>query len=174
MVVDLTIIGQSKLAINLAKQFEAANLPIQLLTRDHKAIEGKIVLFTLPYEDMISLIYPNQDYLVHKVIIDKSPSLQHGDQTGPANAMQSTALGLAERFPHLTIVKAVDTRWLDSPDKRMLLAGDNSSAKDRFGQLLTAAGWQVLDMGPLDKSPDLEAFARVQHLLSETKKQGNK
>lgn len=72
MVTELTIIGQSKLAINLANQFEAANLTIQLLTRDHKAIEGKIVLFTLPYEDMISLIYPNQDYLAHKVIIDMS------------------------------------------------------------------------------------------------------
>lgn len=50
----------------------------------------------------------------------------------------------------------------------MFLAGDNPSAKDRFGQILAAAGWQVLDLGSLDKSPDLEAFARVQHLLSET------
>lgn len=111
---------------------------------------------------MISLIYPNQDYLAHKVIIDMSPSLQHGDQTGPANALQSTALILTERFPHLTIIKAIDT-----PNKLMLLAGDNSSAKARFAQLLTAAGWQALDMGTLDKSPDLEAFARVQQKLLE-------
>lgn len=169
MLTALTIIGQSKLATGLAQEFQEANLPVQQLTRDHKTIEGKIVLFTLPYEDMISLIYPNQDYLAHKVIIDMSPSLQYDDQTGPANAMQSTALGLAERFPHLTIIKAVDTRWLDSSDKRMLLAGDNSSAKARFTQLLTAAGWQALDMGTLDKSPDLEAFARVKNSLSETK-----
>lgn len=162
---DLTIIGQSRLATELAKKFRENNLSVQLLTRDHKSIDGKIVLFTLPYEDMITLIYPNQDYLAHKIIIDMSPSLQHGNQTGPANAMQSTALGLAERFPHLTIIKAIDT-----PNKLMLLAGDNSSAKDKFGQVLTAAGWQSLNMGTLDKSPDLEAFARVKNTLSETKK----
>lgn len=159
---DLTIIGQSKLATELAKKFRENNLSVQLLTRDHNAIEGKIVLFTLPYEDMNSLIYPNQDYLAHKVIIDMSPSLQHGNQTGPANAMQSTALGLTERFLHLTIIKVVYT-----PNKRMLLAGDNSSAKDKFSQVLTAAGYQSLDMGFLNKSPDLEAFARVQQKLLE-------
>lgn len=40
-----------------------------------------------------------------------------------------------------------------------------------FGQLLKTAKLKTIDLGSLSKSPNLEAFARVQHFLLQTEEQ---
>lgn len=168
----VTIIGQGKMGKALTKRFEKAGISVQLLGREQDTIQGRFVLFAVPYEDMISLIYPNQDELSNKIIIDISNPLDYQTKTSLLAPDESVSLKLATLFPHLTIIKAFNTNFTSSrlkPAERplVLIAGNHQSSKQALAQLLDQAYCQVIDMGALTASRDLEAFARVQLALLE-------
>lgn len=170
MTADISIIGQGKMGQALARHFDKADVPVQVLGRGQETIQGKFVIFAVPYEDMVSLIYPNQDHFADKVIIDTSNPLDNQTKMSLLPPDQSASLKLAELFPHLTIIKAFNTNFAASrlPANKIplvLLAGNQATAKNLLTQLLQQAQFRVLDMGGLDRSRDLESFARVQLAL---------
>ncbi|MET3558117.1 putative dinucleotide-binding enzyme [Streptococcus rupicaprae] len=172
MTVDISIIGQGKMGQALARHFNKAGVSVQVLGREQERVQGRFVIFAVPYEDMVSLIYPNQDHFADKIIIDISNPLDYQVKISLLPPDQSASLKLAELFPHLTILKAFNTNFASSrlPASKtplVLLAGNQPSAKDQLTQLLQQAQFRVVDMGSLEHSRDLEAFARVQLALLE-------
>lgn len=157
----------------LAKHFEEASIPVQLLGRGHhQDVRGQFVVFAVPYEDMFHLIYHNQRDFANKIIIDISNPIEYRTKTSLLEPDQSTSLKLAEFFPELTIIKAFNTnfsssRVLFSERPLVLIAGNSPSATEQFAVLLEKVKFKVLDLGSLDHSRDLEAFARVQLALLE-------
>lgn len=175
MAVDLTIIGQGKMGQALANHFEKAGMSVQVLGREQETVQGTFVVFAVPYEDMVSLIYPHQDYLAHKIIIDISNPLDYQTKASLLAPDQSASLKLATLFPNLTFIKAFNTNFSSSripasSSPIVLMSGDHLAAKEAFGQLLEKANFQPLDVGQLDKSRDLEAYARIQLSLLEAEK----
>lgn len=172
MTAEISMIGQGQLGKALAKHFEKSGISVQVLGRGAEPVEGKFVIFAVPYEDMVSLIYPNQDHFANKIIIDISNPLDYQTKASLFPPGQSASLKLAELFPHLSIIKAFNTNLssnrLESADQALILmAGDHPLAKEKLALLLKRAGFTSLDLGGLERSPDLEAFARVQFALLE-------
>ncbi len=157
----------------LAHHFEKAGISVQILGRGKEDVKGRFVIFAIPYEDMISLLYPNQDYFANKIIIDISNPLDYQTRTSLLEPDQSASLKLAELFPDMPIIKAFNTNFSSSrvtaaEEPPVLLAGNHPSAKEQFIQLLGRTHFKVIDLGSLDYSRDLEAFARVQLALLES------
>lgn len=168
----MTIIGQGKMGKALAKRFEEAGISVQLLGREQEDVQGRFVIFAIPHEDIISLIYPNQDHFANKVIIDISNPLDYHNKESTLKPEQSMALNLAELFPHLTFLKAFNTNFSSSrvkPAKAplVLIAGNHKAAKEELVNLLQESQFTPIDVGSLVHSRDLEAFARVQLSLLE-------
>ncbi|WP_156019735.1 NADPH-dependent F420 reductase [Streptococcus ruminantium] len=172
MPATISIIGQGKMGQALARHFAKAGLSVQALGRGQEIVQGKFVIFAVPYEDMISLIYPNQDHFANKIIIDISNPLDYQTKTSLLGIDESASLKLSNLFPHLTIIKAFNTnftsrRLLSSERPLVLMAGNNQSSKNELAKLLEEAYFNTVDIGDLGRSRDLEAFARVQLALLE-------
>lgn len=173
MTTVFTIIGQGKMGKALAKRFEEADIPVQLLGREQAEIQGRFVIFAIPYEDIISLIYPNQDYFSNKIIIDISNPLDYQSKESKLKPEQSMTLRLAETFPHLTFLKAFNTNFSSSyinsaKNPLVLIAGNHRVAKEELIKVLKDSPFKPIDVGSLVHSRDLEAFARVQISLFES------
>ncbi|MGT2756776.1 NADPH-dependent F420 reductase [Streptococcus ovuberis] len=144
MTPTISIIGQGKMGKALAKRFNQADIPLQVLGRGQEVVQGKFVFFAVPYEDMISLIFPNQDHFANKIIIDISNPLDYQTKTSPLPPDQSASLKLAELFPNLTFIKAFNTNFSSSrvpagETPLVLMAGNHPSAKTSFAHLLEQA-----------------------------------
>ncbi|MFC3928998.1 NADPH-dependent F420 reductase [Streptococcus caprae] len=172
MTTAISIIGKGKMGQALARHFEQAGISVQILGREQEIVQGKFVIFAIPYEDMVSLIYPNQDHFTNKIIIDISNPLDYQTKASLFPPHQSASLKLAELFPNLTFIKAFNTTFTSSrviatESPLVMIAGDSSSAKEKLITLLNQSHFKTIDMGNLDRSRDLEAFARVQLSLLE-------
>lgn len=173
MTTAISIIGQGKMGQALARHFEQAGISVQILGREQEVVQGKFVVFAVPYEDMISLIYPNQEHFTDKIIIDISNPLDYKTKKSLLALDESVSLKLASQFPDLTFIKAFNTTFTSSrviatESPLVMIAGDSSSAKEKLITLLNQSHFKTIDIGNLDRSRDLEAFARVQLSLLES------
>lgn len=168
----LTIIGQGKMGTALAKRFLDSNVSVQLVGRTKEEIKGRFVLLAIPYEDVLRLLSSDQDELASKVIIDISNPMDYTTRQSTLLPHQSASLQLATLFPRLTFIKAFNTNFSSQRvpaaiSPLVLMAGDSEIAKKEWESLLRKAGFSCFDVGGLERSRDLEAFARVQLQLLE-------
>jgi 8-hydroxy-5-deazaflavin:NADPH oxidoreductase len=92
--------------------------------------------------------------------------------TVPADS--SATAEIAAALPDSRVVKAFNTTFAatlasgtvgDQPTT-VLIAGDDTEAKSRLGEVVTAGGLRAIDAGPLSRARELEALGFLQITLA--------
>ncbi len=127
--------------------------------------QAEVVFLATPFQANAAAIGPLSNALAGKVLVDCSnpvgPGLTHG-----LNSVESGAERVQQLAPAARVVKAFSIYGYENLDAAsrpahavkpaMLYCGDDSGAKATVGGLITALGWDAVDVGGLDQSLALE------------------
>ena len=188
---NVTIIGSGRMARALATVMLRGNHPVQILGRDGSstrdlveslgpgatggitgaAVTGAIVFLAVPHKDVHNAILEVGDSLDGRVIVNISNTVDVSNfdrlVTPPGtSSAEETALMLHGRAE---VVKAFNTTFaatLEAGDVAgqhldVFIAGDSEQAKEKVSAVAASAGLRPIDVGPLRRARELEAFMLV-------------
>jgi hypothetical protein len=130
------------------------------------ARDADIVVLAIPYGAVDSVATEIQDVAVGKVIVDVTNPMK-ADFSGLAVTDRSGAELLQDRLSGASVVKAFNTVFASNQAEPVVdgvtldgyVAGDDTAAKSRIIDLLTAIGYQPVDVGGLAAARALEHMA---------------
>lgn len=190
----VTIIGAGNIGTAVAGIAVDAGAQVQVLARDaakaavHPAvtagtfgeeITGDIVVLALPYPALADVVATYAGQLASKTVVDVTNPLDFATFDSlvvPADG--SAAAELAAQLPGASVLKAFNTNFAatlatktvgDLPTT-VLVAGDDSSAKQGLIDLVEAGGLRALDAGSLKRARELEALGFLQLTFAATEK----
>jgi hypothetical protein len=131
------------------------------------AVQGAdVVVLAVPYGAVAGIVDELGDALAGKVVIDATNPL-NDTFTDLATTGVSAAEQLQDRLPGASVVKAFNTIFAsrhadptqDGTPLDAFLAGDDTTAKEKAGQLASSLGYRVVDAGGLRMARALEEMA---------------
>lgn len=137
------------------------------------AVFGDVVFFCVPGESIDEAIEATgTENLKDKILIDVTNPMDFSEGIPPKfTATFGNSLGerIQRKLPETKVVKAFSSIGLEvMPDPHygddtatMLIAGNDETAKSEVKKLAEAFGWDVEDLGGIDQSFLLEAFANL-------------
>ncbi len=185
---NVTILGSGQMARGLAMTMLRGNNPVQILGRDGAktrslveslgpgatggvtggVITGAIVFLAVPHHEVHDAILESGDSIEGRVVVDISNPVDVATfdrLTVPpgTSAAEQTAQMLAGRAD---VVKAFNTTFPGTLEAGtvagqhldVFIAGDSEQAKEKVSAVAAAAGMRPIDVGPLRRSRELEAF----------------
>jgi predicted dinucleotide-binding enzyme len=174
----ISIIGKGTMGQAIAVIAEKAGHSVELFgTSDaDKPVTGDIVVLAVPYDALTDVLRRRGEQLAGKVVVDITNPLdfQTGSLVVPADS--SAAAQVAEAVPSARVLKAFNANFgptlaagtVGTQPTTVLIAGDDADAKARLAEIVTGAGLNSADVGPLARARDLEAFALLQIGLAVT------
>jgi NADPH-dependent F420 reductase len=136
-------------------------------TNRDAAIEGEIVLLTVPFAGHRSLLEELRDVLASKIVVDtvvpldfKARHTYAPPKEGSAAEEAQAVLGPgAKVIAALHQIAAHDLAALDRPiEADGLYAGDDAAAKERIADVIRILGVRPVDVGPLRNAPIIESI----------------
>ena len=138
-------------------------------------------MLAVPYPALAAIIAEYGDQLAGKVVVDITNPLNFetfDSLVVPSNS--SAAAELAESLPSSSVLKAFNTTFAATLATKqvgpnpttVLIAGDDSAAKDALTAALTAGGVAAIDAGGLNRARELEALGFLQLTLAVGEKVG--
>lgn len=192
---SISIIGSGKMGSAIANIAALAGADIQIVNRSGKPtkdrpdakhaalgddLTGELVVLAVPYGAYPNILRHYRDRLGGKVVIDISNTVDFTTYEQPeALVGSSTALELAKQLPgDVAVLKAFNanlaetliTRTNGTTATTVLIAGDDAAGKIALADILTAAGLRAVDVGPLQRSRQLEAIGFLQMVLASSGK----
>lgn len=129
---------------------------------------GEIVILAVPYRAIEDTLRSTDNYR-GKIIVDCSNPIDWSSGSPELAFGQSTSAAeqIAKMLPDATVIKAFNTAYaavMSSPffgahDASMFYCGDDTTAKQSVGKLITDIGFDAIDAGPLDSARLLEPLA---------------
>ena len=182
---DITIIGTGNMAAGIAARAATAGRSIQILSRDAvaasalasatsasvgttgKEIEGSIVILATYFEVSKEIVSRYGTALDGKTIVDISNPVNtetYDSLTVPAGS--SAAEEIQALVPGANVVKGFNTVFASTlaagevagQTLDVLLAGDSDEAKAAVASFIIDSGLRAIDVGPLRRARELEAF----------------
>ena len=182
---DITIIGTGNMAAGIAARAATAGRSIQILSRDAvaasalasatsasvgttgKEIEGSIVILATYFEVSKEIVSRYGTALDGKTIVDISNPVNtetYDSLTVPAGS--SAAEEIQALVPGANVVKGFNTVFASTlaagevagQTLDVLLAGDSDEAKAAVASFINDSGLRAIDVGPLRRARELEAF----------------
>ena len=182
---DITIIGTGNMAAGIAARAATAGRSIQILSRDAvaasalasatsasvgttgKEIEGSIVILATHFEVSKEIVSRYGTALDGKTIVDISNPVNtetYDSLTVPAGS--SAAEEIQALVPGANVVKGFNTVFASTlaagevagQTLDVLLAGDSDEAKAAVASFINDSGLRAIDVGPLRRARELEAF----------------
>lgn len=182
---DITIIGTGNMASGIAARAATAGKSVQVLSRDADSaaalaasvngtsgitgspVEGSIVVLATPFEASKAVLSSYGSALNGKTIVDISNPVNFetfDSLTVPAGT--SAAEELQALVPGASVVKAFNTVFaatladgeVDGQTLDVLVAGDDAEASAAVVDFVKGAGLRPVNVGPLRRSRELEAF----------------
>jgi 8-hydroxy-5-deazaflavin:NADPH oxidoreductase len=138
---------------------------------------GEIVVFAVYYPGIKDAVKQYADRLAGKVVVDIT--VQVDTQTWDRLAIapgSSSPQELVELLPEGTpVVKAFNTTFartlvageVEGQQLDVLIAGDDSAAKEKVSQLVSDGGLRPIDVGPLERAQQLEQLGLLHITLQE-------
>jgi predicted dinucleotide-binding enzyme len=182
---DITIIGTGNMAAGIAARAASAGRGIQILSRDAvaasalasatnasvgttgKEIEGSIVILATYFDVSKEIASRYGDALNGKTVVDISNPVNtdtFDSLTVPAGS--SAAEEIQAIIPGANVVKGFNTVFASTlaagevagQTLDVLLAGDSDEAKAAVASFVNDSGLRAIDVGPLRRARELEAF----------------
>lgn len=192
---SISIVGSGKMGSAIANIAALAGADIQIVnrsakpTKDHPDAQyaalgddltGDLVVLAVPYGAYPNILKHYRDRLGGKVVIDITNTIDFTTYEQPeALVGTSTALELAKQLPEgVAVLKAFNANLADTLITRtngttattVLFAGDDAEGKIALADILKAAGLRAIDVGPLQRSRQLEAIGFLQMVLASSGK----
>jgi NADPH-dependent F420 reductase len=144
-----------------------------------RLITGDIVVLAVPYPAVSDVLGQRRDELAGKIVVDITNPLdfQTFDAlTVPADA--SATAEIAAALPQSRVIKGFNTNFaatltsgsVGGAPTTVLIAGDDTEAKTRLAEIITAAGLRAVDAGSLRRARELEALGFLQITLAAQEK----
>lgn len=136
---------------------------------------GQIVVLAVPYPALADVVAAHAEHLAGKVVVDITNPLDFttfDSLTVPADS--SAAAELAAVLPRSRVVKAFNTTFAGTlvagdvgpVTTTILIAGDDTDAKELLADVVLAGGLRAVDAGPLRRARELEALGFLQITLA--------
>ncbi len=167
----IAVLGAGRVGGSLSSTWQEAGHEVAVSSREtlaETAAAGDVVVLAVPAAAAPDVLAAAGS-LAGKVLVDATNNVSGG----PDGA------AIAALAPGARVVKAFNTVFATfmhaTPPERpasLLLCGDDEEAKALVGELARAAGFEPVDAGGSDRTPDVEAFARLVIGLAYTQGRG--
>lgn len=173
-----TIIGNGNMGGAIGGLLAAGGNDVTHLNRDQlatAAIDADVVILAVPYGALDEIVAVAGDRLAGKVVVDITNPLNFetfDSLVVPADS--SAAAQLQAKLPNSSVLKAFNTNFaatlaakqLGGVPTTVLIAGDDTAAKDVLSAALVAGGVAAIDAGALSRARELEAIGFLQLTLA--------
>ena len=173
----VSILGTGNMGPAIASVVEKGGSTVQLLGSADvdQAVTGDIVVLAVPYPAVGTVLDQRRDQLAGKGVVDITNPLDFqtfDSLVVPADA--SATAELAAALPDSKVVKAFNTNFaatlatgtVGEQPTTVLIAGDDTDAKARLAEVVTAGGLRAIDAGDLRRARELEALGFLQITLA--------
>jgi len=171
---DVTIFGKGNMGTAIAAVFTQGGATVTHVGSDETSatITGDVVVLAVPHPATDAIVSTYGDQLAGKVVVDITNPLDFATFDSlvvPADS--SKAAQLAQQLPSAKVLKAFNTNFAatlaqgtvgDAQPTTVLVAGDDSDAKQALIDLVVAGGLQAIDAGSLKRARELEALGFLQ------------
>jgi NADPH-dependent F420 reductase len=192
---DITIIGTGNMARGIATRALAGGHGVTLLGRETAKAEalaaeleggvrtgaagdplgGDAVILAVPYGAVDDIVGSYGGQLDGKVLVDITNPVDFSSFTPLSIEAGSAAQEIAQKAPSARVVKAFNTTFAGTllegrvagEPLDVLIAADDSDAKQIVSQLASDGGLRPLDAGPLARARELEALGYLHMALQE-------
>lgn len=179
----ITIFGNGNMGQAIGGVLARGGASIQYLgSADAQArIEGDIVVLAVPYPALKQIAEGFADQLAGKTVVDITNPLDFSTFDSlvvPADG--SAAAELQALLPESRVLKAFNTTFaatlvagtVGGLKTTVLIAGDDTEAKQSLAAAVQAGGLDALDAGALSRARELEALGFLQLTLAVSEKVG--
>jgi predicted dinucleotide-binding enzyme len=151
----------------LASELKAMDKGGSITAAAFNTLPGEVVILAVPYEATIPALYQYMHQLPGMIVVDITNPIDYQKMQPSTPPASSGAEEIARVIPVNTpVVKAFNTTFaatlMDGKVNGMpldvFIAGDDAPAKARVSQLIQSGGMNVVDVGPLVMSRQLEAM----------------
>jgi 8-hydroxy-5-deazaflavin:NADPH oxidoreductase len=173
----VSIIGTGNMGQAIARVVTSGGNTVELFDQSDtdKPVTGDVVVLAVPYPAVADVIAKRADQLDGKVVVDITNPLNFetfDSLTVPADG--SAAGEIAAELPQCRVVKAFNTTFaatlaagtVGPLPTTVLIAGDDTDAKELLAGVVTAGGLRAVDAGPLRRARELEALGFLQLTLA--------
>ncbi len=137
-------------------------------------VTGDIVVLAVPHPAVAEIISQRGDQLAGKVVVDITNPIDFQTFQLSPPADSSAAAQIAAALPQAKVLKAFNTTFaptlatgtVGAQPTTVLIAGDDTDAKNLLAEAVTAGGVNAIDAGPLDRARELEAIGYLQLTLA--------
>lgn len=177
----VSIIGTGNMGQAISALLTRGDNTVEVHAHDDAAqsITGDIVVLAVPYGALNDIVAKRGDELAGKVVVDITNPLDFETFDSllvPPDG--SAAAELATALPQSRVLKAFNTTFaatlsagaVGDLTTTVLVAGDDTAAKDLMIGAVTAAGVRAVDAGTLKRARELEALGFLELTLAAAEK----
>lgn len=172
----ITIIGTGNMGQAIAAVAGRGGHSVQTLDHnDTAAITGDIVVLAVPYPALSEIAESRGEQLAGKVVVDITNPLDFSTFDSLVVPSDSSAAArLATKLPQSKVLKAFNTTFaatlasgkVGELTTTVLIAGDDTDAKQALAGVVTSGGLKAIDAGALSRARELEAVGFLQLTLA--------
>ena len=178
----VSIIGNGNMGSAIGGIVAAGGNSVEVIGRDaSQPITGDIVVLAVPHFAIAEIAEARRAELAGKIVVDITNPLNFEtfDSLVPASD-SSKAAELAELLPESRVLKAFNTNFaatlasksVGEEETTVLVAGDDSVAKQALIDVVRAGGVKAIDAGALKRARELESIGFLQLTLAVQEKIG--
>jgi predicted dinucleotide-binding enzyme len=144
-------------------------------------ITGDVVVLAVPYPAVAGILAAYSDQLAGKIVVDITNPLNFETFDSLVVPVGSSAAAeIQAKLPTAKVLKAFNTTFAATLASKqvgglpttVLIAGDDSDAKNVLAAAITAGGVTAIDAGALSRAHELEALGFLQLTLAASEKIG--
>jgi predicted dinucleotide-binding enzyme len=178
---SFTIFGKGNMGSAIASVVTAGGATVEHIdaSSNDVKVNGDVVVLAVPYPALKDIAAQYGGQLAGKIVVDITNPLNFetfDSLVVPADS--SAAAELAASLPSSTVLKAFNTNFAATLSTRsvganqttVLIAGDDTAAKNTLAEAIKAGGLDAIDAGSLARARELEATGFLQLTLAATEK----
>lgn len=174
----VSIIGTGNMANAIGGVLADGGSDVAYITQEQTGtapLTGEIVILAVPYPAVDSILAAYGDQFDGKIVVDITNPLNFetfDSLTVPAGS--SAAAQIQAQLPNATVLKAFNTTFAATLGAKkvgelattVLIAGDDTAAKQTLAAAVEAGGVSAIDAGALSRAHELEALGFLQLTLA--------
>jgi len=179
---QVSIIGTGNMANAIGGVLADGGTSVSYISHEQTgtaALAGEIIVLAVPYPAVDSILAAYGDQFDGKIVVDITNPLNFAtfdSLTVPVGS--SAAAEIQSKLPRAKVLKAFNTTFAGTlTSKRVgglpttvLIAGDDTAAKDALAAAVEAGGVSAIDAGSLSRAHELEALGFLQLTLAASEK----